>query len=76
MRCWVCGADAEGVCRFCGRGVCKTHARTRAFIFDTWEDSGHLRALGVEDALHCGVCKPRPDPVDADFLRRPGKLKT
>lgn len=71
MRCWVCGADAEGICRFCGRAVCKTHARTKAFLFDTWDDGGHLRALGIEDAIHCGVCKLRPDPVDADFLRSP-----
>ena len=33
VRCWVCGATAEGVCRFCGRGICKTHARTQAFLF-------------------------------------------
>jgi hypothetical protein len=70
VRCWVCGGDAEGVCRFCGRAICKTHARTKPFLFDTWDDGGRLRALGIEDALHCGVCKPRPDPVDADFLKR------
>ena len=70
MRCWICGGDAEGVCRFCGRAICKTHARTKAFLFDTWEDAGHLRALAVEDALHCGVCQPKPDPVNADFLKR------
>jgi hypothetical protein len=22
----------------------------------------------VEDALHCGVCKPRPDPVELPEL--------
>ena len=69
MRCWVCGAAAEGVCRFCGRGVCKTHARTRPFVFEAWEQQGTLRGLAVEDALHCGVCKVRPDPTDLEFLR-------
>jgi hypothetical protein len=23
----------------------------------------------VEDALHCGVCKVRPEPMDLEFLR-------
>jgi hypothetical protein len=71
MRCWTCGAEAEGACRFCGRGTCKQHAQTKAFLFETWDDAGRLRALGVEDALHCGVCRPKPEPVDAEFLRRP-----
>ena len=70
MRCWVCGAAADGVCRFCGRGTCKAHARTRAFVFETWDDAGALRALAVEDALHCGVCKVHADPIDVAFLRR------
>lgn len=69
MRCWVCGAVAEGVCRFCGRGVCKAHARTRAFLFESWEDDGRLLGLAVADALHCGICKVRPDPIPLDFLR-------
>jgi hypothetical protein len=73
MRCWVGGEEAEGVCRFCGRAVCKQHARTRAFLFEAWDDGGHLRALAVEDALWCGVCKVRPDPIDADFLKKGGE---
>jgi hypothetical protein len=27
-----------------------------------------LRALVVEDALHCGVCRPRGEPVDLPEL--------
>jgi len=27
-----------------------------------------LRALVVEDALHCGVCKPRGEPVEVGEL--------
>ena len=70
MQCWTCGAAADGVCRFCGRGVCKQHARTKPFLFETWEDAGKLRALAVDEAIHCGICRPKPEPVDADFLRR------
>jgi hypothetical protein len=57
------------VCRFCGRGICKTHARTKAFLFEAWERNGRLEGLAVPDALHCGVCKPRPEPVGLEFLR-------
>jgi hypothetical protein len=68
VRCWVCGATADGACRFCGRGVCKTHARTQAFLFAAWPTKAGLRGLGVEDALWCGVCHLRSDPVPLDFL--------
>ena len=68
MRCWICGATADGVCRFCGRAICKTHARTQAFLFAAWPTAAGLRALAIEDALWCGVCHPRPDPIPAEFL--------
>jgi len=74
MRCWVCGGAAEGVCRFCGRGICRAHARTRAFLFEAWEEGGALRGLAVADALHCGVCKVREEPIDVQFLRKRGEL--
>ena len=70
MRCWVCGSEADGVCRFCGRGVCKEHARPRAFLFEAWEERATLRGLAVEDALHCGVCKVRAEPIDLAFLKK------
>jgi len=69
MRCWVGGEEAEGACKFCGRAVCKKHARTRAFLFETWQDGEHLRALVVQDALWCGVCQVRETPLEVDFLR-------
>jgi hypothetical protein len=70
--CWVCGAGANGVCRFCGRGTCKLHAKTKAYLFESWEDGEALRGLAIEDALYCGVCRPRPDPISLDFLRSRG----
>lgn len=73
MRCWVCGGTAEGVCRFCGRAVCKQHARTKPFLFEAWERDGALVGLAVEDALHCGVCRVHAEPVPLDFLRPGGE---
>ena len=70
MRCWVGGEEADGICRFCGRGVCKQHARTRAFLFEAWEDHGILRGLAVDNALFCNVCEPRAEPIDVNFLRQ------
>ncbi len=52
--------------------MCKAHVRTRPFLFEAWEHAGALRGLAVEDALHCGVCKVHPEPIDLDFLR-PGE---
>jgi len=30
--------------------------------------SGPVKAVIVEDALHCGVCKPKDDPVEIPAL--------
>lgn len=67
MDCWHCRRAAVGTCRFCGRAVCENHAQTRPYILDLF---GHpdVKALVVEDALHCGACNVRPDPVDLPEL--------
>jgi hypothetical protein len=70
MDCWRCNKTARGVCRFCGRGTCEDHAETRPFILELFRGGKEDRrqALVVEDALHCGVCSPRPDPIDLPEL--------
>ena len=63
--CWTCEKTALGACRFCGRGACREHAQQRPFIvslFRTRTDQV-VNAIVVEDALHCGVCRPRGEPV-------------
>jgi len=66
----VCERTALGACRFCGRGTCREHARTYPFLVDVFRGEKHrtLRALVVEYALHCGVCKPRGEPVELPEL--------
>jgi hypothetical protein len=66
--CWQCRRTALGTCRFCGRGVCEDHADEKPFIMVLFRGQGPTRALVVEDALHCGVCTPRPDPIDLPEL--------
>jgi hypothetical protein len=70
MDCWICKRTALGVCRFCGRGICQEHARFHPYILDLFTSHSKevVKALVVEDALHCGVCKPRPDPVELPEL--------
>jgi len=70
LDCWVCERTALGACRFCGRGTCREHAKSHPFVIDVFRGSKHatLRALVVEDALHCGLCKPRGEPVDLPEL--------
>ncbi len=63
MDCWHCRRTAVGVCRFCGRGVCEDHAKTEPFILELFRDDGSTQALVVEDALRCGGCTVRPDPI-------------
>ncbi len=68
MQCWVCAAPANGTCRFCGRAVCRQDAKVLPFVLEVYSQGGALYGLAVEDALHCGVCKPKPEPVRMDFL--------
>jgi len=67
MDCWHCHRTAVGACRFCGRGICEDHVKTMPFVLEVFGRSVP-RALVVEDALHCGACTPRPDPVDLPEL--------
>jgi hypothetical protein len=63
MDCFTCRRTAVGACRFCGRGVCENHVTTRPYILELHEIGGVTQALVVDDAVHCGVCHPRPHPV-------------
>ena len=69
MNCWHCRLVAVGACRFCGRGLCEDHVQSQPFVIslDRTTD-GISRALVVEDALYCGVCRPRADPVELPEL--------
>jgi hypothetical protein len=68
VNCWVCGSPATGTCRFCGRGICRDDAKTKPFVFEVYTAGGGLYGLATEEALHCGVCEPRAEPVKMDFL--------
>ena len=70
MNCWVCNLPGNAICRFCGRAVCKDHARTMPYLLEAFPVKGELHGLAVNDVIHCGVCRPRPDPVRLDFLER------
>jgi hypothetical protein len=68
MDCWHCRRTAVGTCRFCGRAICENHVQTRPYILDLFQQGGSAQALVVEDALFCGACHPRPNPVSLPEL--------
>jgi hypothetical protein len=61
--CWHCRRTAVATCRFCGRAVCEDHVQARPYILEVFRTGGVPKALVVEDAVHCGACTPRPDPL-------------
>lgn len=70
MNCWHCDRPAHGTCRFCGRAVCKEHAKTLPHIEEIYQsEQGTYKGLVVADALWCGVCEPKEDPVDLPDLK-------
>jgi hypothetical protein len=38
------------------------------FVLELYRGAEMTRALVVEDALFCGACTPRPDPIDLPEL--------
>jgi hypothetical protein len=68
MQCWICASPASGTCRFCGRAICRDDAKTRAYILEVYRALERLYGLAIEDALYCGVCTPKPEPVEMEFL--------
>ena len=68
MDCWTCRRTAVGSCRFCGRGVCEDHVEEKPFILELFRGGEMTKALVVENALHCGTCRPRTDPIDLPEL--------
>lgn len=70
MNCWHCDRPAQAVCRFCGRGVCREHARSLPYIEALYRnDDGLQKALVVGNALYRGICHPKEDPVELPQLR-------
>ena len=83
MDCWVGGEVAAGICRFCGRGVCKEHAKQMPFVTAIYRRSeglkgkpGGLEGIAVDGVLWCGECRPSPDPIRLDFLEPADKPST
>jgi len=67
MECWHCERPANAVCSFCGRAVCKEHAKTLPSILALYRDKDNkLKGLAVSDAVFCGACHPKDEPVDLD----------
>ncbi len=69
MNCWHCDRPGVGVCKFCGRCVCKDHAKTMNYICAAYVDKdGQSKAIVVRDALFCGECRPEPSPIELEEL--------
>jgi hypothetical protein len=41
---------------------------TQPYILELFKSNDVRKALVVEDALFCGACTPRPDPLDLPEL--------
>lgn len=69
MECWTCSEPAAATCRFCGRATCREHATVLPYVLTAWADAqDHVQSLVVEDAIHCGGCRPHPAPVRLDLV--------
>ncbi|PDW04579.1 hypothetical protein [Candidatus Viridilinea mediisalina] len=70
MNCWHCDRPAHGVCRFCGRALCRDHVREMPYIVALYKDQHNThQAIVTARALFCGVCEPREEPVGMPELK-------
>jgi hypothetical protein len=69
MECWTCSDPAAATCRFCGRATCRQHAKVLPYVLAAWSTlEKQVQSLVVEDAIHCGGCRPHPAPVRLDLV--------
>ena len=40
-----------------------------AYVMAVFQGVDELKGLALDDALYCGVCQPRPEPISLDFLK-------
>ncbi len=70
MNCIHCNRTAHAACRFCGRAVCQNHIAEAPFIVSLYAGTdGVQKAIVVPDAVYCGKCKPREQPVALPELK-------
>lgn len=70
MNCIHCNRTAHAACKFCGRAVCKDHIETYPYIVSLYSGEDEVqKAIVVPDAVYCGVCKPREQPVPLPELK-------
>jgi hypothetical protein len=64
MQCWECEEPARASCYFCGRFVCKKHAKTMpSFLAMFLGGDQTPKGLAVADAIWCGICELQPEPI-------------
>jgi len=70
MICCICNEPASGVCRFCGRALCKEHFKQKPIFLTIYVAADNVpKAIAVGDVLFCGKCKPQPSPINMPELR-------
>ena len=71
MQCWECENPARAACSFCGRFVCKEHAKTMPtflVMFLGGPTPGTPKGLAAANVIWCGICEPQPEPIEMPEL--------
>jgi hypothetical protein len=64
MVCYQCNEEAVGICKFCGRAVCRDCHSEMPVILSVYVGANQTpKTIVVADALWCGKCQPQPEPI-------------
>ena len=62
MKCILCDKEAQAICKFCGRAVCKEHMGEQRYPSGFANKAGFWsprpNGVVVPDAVWCGLCHP------------------
>lgn len=40
------------------------------FVLESFQTDRGLKGLVVDEVVHCGICRPKPEPVPLEFLEQ------
>jgi hypothetical protein len=68
MNCIECDRPANGICRFCGRALCKDHFKVSNYILSLYPGpKDDDKVLIVKNVVKCQICQPQGEFISLNL---------
>lgn len=70
IECWISGSrDVYASCQFCGRFIAEEYAQDLPYFMAAFVGENNTpKVIVVAGAQWCGICRPRPEPIEMPEL--------